>query len=144
VASRLVLEGLDELRAALRALPEELAREASVIVTTQAEMAKDQIQRAYAQGPTGNLRGRVTVNQEGASNVRFGARAIVRSRAPHAHLYEYGTKNRRTSKGANRGAMPAAPEENRMIPIVVRRRRSMVAGLIEVVRRAGLIVEDQP
>jgi len=140
VASRLVLEGLDEFRAALRRLPDELAQEAGVIVLAQAEMAKDQIQRAYPQGPSGNLRGRVTVNKESA-NIRYGARAVVRSRAPHSHLYEYGSKTRRTDNGANRGAMPEAPDQNKMVPIVQRRRRAMVAALIDMVRKAGLVVD---
>lgn len=138
--NRLVMEGLTELRTALRALPEELAREAGVIVTAQAEYAKEQIQRAYPE-KTGRLRNRVTVNRDAD---RYGAAAIVRSRAPHAHLHEYGTQPRRNAKGANRGTMPKADEGARMIPIIVRRRRAMVAALIDLVRRAGFVVEDAP
>jgi hypothetical protein len=138
--NKLEMKGLSELRAALRQLPEELAREAHVIVTAQAQFAKDQIQRAYPEGRTGNLRGGVTVQSD---DQRYGASAIVRSRAKHSHLYEYGTAQRRTSNGANRGRMPQAPEANRMIPIVVRRRRAMTQALIDLVRRAGFTVEGK-
>ena len=141
MASRLEMQGLNELRAALRSLPEDLAREAGVIVLAQAEYAQQQIQQAYPQGPTGNLRHGVTVSRDTAS--RFGARAIVRSRAKHASIFEKGTVQRRTAKGANRGRMPLPDVSKRMIPIVVRRRRAMVAALVDMVRRFGLIVGEQ-
>lgn len=136
--NRLVMEGLSELRDALRQLPDDLAREAGVIVTAQAELAKDQVQRAYPEH-TGRLRKGITVNREGD---RYGARAIVRSRAPHASIYEFGTKARRTDAGANRGSMPKADDSARMIPIIVRRRRAMVAALVDLVRRFGFDVES--
>jgi hypothetical protein len=139
VASKLVLEGLTELRRELRNLPEDLAREAGVIVTAQAELAKDQIQRAYPE-KTGHLRSGITVNRD---HDRYGAAAIVRSRAKHAHLYEYGTRPRRTNAGANRGSMPQAPDANRMIPIIVRRRRAMMVGLIALLERIGFKVEAE-
>lgn len=137
--TRLSLQGMAEFRAALRQLPEDLAQEAGVIVQAQAEFAKDQIQRAYPHGPTGNLQSRVTATKESES--RFGARSIVRSRAPHASIFEFGSKARRTNTGANRGRMPKAPASEAMIPIVVRRRRAMVSALIDLVRKAGFVVE---
>ena len=137
---RLQMDGLSELRAALRRLPEELTAEADAIIQAQAGYAQQQIVAAYPQGPTGNLKHGVTVNKESS---RFGVRAIVRSRARHSHLFEFGTAPRRTKKGANRGSMPKAPESERMIPIVVRRRRAMVQALIELVRKAGFSVETQ-
>ena len=139
MASKLKLEGLAELRAALRQLPEELAGEANAIVRGHAEDAAQRIKRAYPEGPTGNLRGRVTTEQNSS---KFGGSAIVRSRAPHAHLHEFGTRDRRTKKGAFRGAMPQAPEHERMIPIAIRVRRNMVRALVDLVRRAGFLVEE--
>jgi hypothetical protein len=136
--TKLVLEGLDEFREALRKLPNDMAREAGVIVLAQAELAQAQIQRAYPER-RGRLRGGVTVNREGDS--RFGASAIVRSRAPHAWLYEHGSTPRQNRKGANRGAMPQAPEANRFGPIAGFRRRAMVAALTDLVRRAGFAVD---
>jgi bacteriophage HK97-gp10 putative tail-component len=136
--NRLVMVGLEEFKRQLRQLPEELASEADTIVQAHATEAQAAIQRAYPEGPTGNLRRGVTRTRESS---RFGSRAIVRSRAKHASLYEYGTKPRRNSRGANRGTMPVAPESSRMIPIIVRKRRAMVAALIDLVRRAGLKVD---
>lgn len=135
--NRLRMEGLDELREALRQLPEELAQEAGAIVMAHAEEAQRRVQQAYPQGPTGNLRRGVTTNREAS---RFGAKAIVRSRAPHAHLFEYGSRPRRTQRGANRGQMPAGSEAERMIPIIIRVRRNMVAALIHMVQKAGFTV----
>lgn len=135
--NRLQMNGLDELRRELRQLPEDLAREASAIILAHAEDAGRRVRTAYPEGPTGNLKHRVTVNQEAG---RFGTRALVRSRAPHAWIFEKGTRDRRTHSGANRGRMPAAPESQQMIPIVIRVRRLMVAALIQLVEKAGLTV----
>lgn len=131
---------MDELRAALRALPEDMAREASEIVQTQAEFARQDIQRVYP-SVTGTLANRVDTSK--ATTSRFGAGTVVRSRAPHSAMYEFGTKPRRTASGANRGRMPAADASKAMIPIVIRRRRQMVAKLIELVRRAGFTVDAE-
>jgi hypothetical protein len=155
VPTKLELKGLTEFRKALQNLPEDLREEADVIVQAQADEALRQIQAVYpvrttnlSPGPRrktrffppGNLRARVTRSREERS--RFTSRAIVRSRAPHAHLFEEGTKRRKNAKGANRGAMPQAPIGQRMIPIVIRRRRVMVEALKDVVRKAGFQVNE--
>lgn len=139
MANKIEMQGLSELRAALRRLPDDLAEEANVIVTAQAELAKDQVQRAYSRHTvSGNLERGVTLTRQDS---RHGVSALIRSRAPHSHLFERGTKPRRTFKGASRGSMPQAPDSDQMVPIIVRRRRAMVEALIALVRRAGLIVE---
>lgn len=135
--TRLVFEGMDAFKRALRELPEELAHEGGVIVESQAREAARQIQDAYPEGPTGNLRRGVTVQVEYS---RFGVIARIRSRARHSHLFEKGTGPRRTARGWSRGSMPAGPIQERMIPIVVRRRRIMVDALKGLVRRAGFQV----
>lgn len=135
---RLQMQGLTEFQQALRQLPEELTDEASAIVQAHAEDAQQRIQRAYTEGPTGNLR-RGVVKESYKS--RFTTNAIVRSRAKHAWLYEKGSQPRRTATGANRGRMPEAPEANRMIPIVIRKRKQMVEALKGLVRRAGFQVD---
>ena len=137
MSMRLQLIGMAELRQALRQLPEELTAEAQAIVESHAEDAARQVEAAYPEGPTGNLRRGVSLKSEGS---RLGVLATLRSRAHHAHLYEGGTRLRRTSTGANRGVMPKAPEGERMIPIVVRARRRMVAALIQLVEKAGFQV----
>lgn len=136
---KFVFEGMDAFKQALRQLPEDLAHEGGVIVEAQAREAARQIQDAYPQGPTGNLRRGVTTQVE---HTKFGVIARIRSRARHSHLFEKGTGLRRTSKGWNRGRMPAGPVQERMVPIVVRRRRIMVDALKGLLRRAGFVVTE--
>jgi hypothetical protein len=146
-------EGLDELRTALRNLPEDLATQAASVVRAAADQAAMETRIAYPvrqtglyPGPTrksswfppGVLRGRVTVEDKSG---QFSAKFKARSLAPHANLYENGGKFvRRNKKGANRGQMPAAPIEDRMIPKVIRIRARMVQQLIEIVKAAGFEV----
>lgn len=132
--------GLEEFRTALRNLPSDLAQEAGAIVIAHAEFAKQEIQASYPEGPTGNLKRGVTIEKQQAGP--FAAVAIVRSRAPHATIYEKGTAQRRTAGGANRGSMPAAPPSQQFIPIAIRARRRMVAALIQLLQRAGLVVTE--
>lgn len=132
------LEGLDELRAALQKLPDDLAAEAATIVEGTASQAKQEVQSGYPIGPTGNLHNRVTVTNNAGR--RFGVVSILKSTAPHAWIFENGSKVRRTQKGWNRGSMPAPPDSGRMIPKVIRLRAKMVAALIELVKLAGFEV----
>ena len=138
MASRVVLEGLEQFKQALRNMPEHLREDATDIVRETADRAKGAVQAAYPEGPTGNLRRGVTKQEE---HSRFGASAVVRSRAKHSHLYERGSNVRRTRRGWNRGTMPQAPQQNRMIPIVVRHRKQMVEKLKDLVRLAGFKVD---
>lgn len=138
MSSTLKFNGLDELRAALRQLPEDMAQEAKGIVLGYADQAKDEIVSGYPLGPTGNLRNRVIVT--GREGNKFGAVAIVKSAAPHASIFEKGTKVRHTSRGWNRGAMPQPDESQRMIPKVIRLRQKMTADLVALVQRAGFTV----
>lgn len=132
------LDGLAELRAALRQLPEELADEANTIVLSNAEHAGREIEAGYPVGPTGNLRGRVSTV---TSRSRLSAGALVQSRAPHAYIFEKGTQVRHARNGANRGRMPAASPSQAFIPKAIRARKKMEAELVELVRRAGFTVD---
>jgi len=150
---KLEIQGLDELRQALRNLPKELTNEAAVIVQAHAEDAKRQIEAAYpirTTGlhpterrkskwfPPGTMKHSISVDR---SHSAFTTRAIVKSRAPHAHLFEYGTDARKQGNGKVVGRMPVGPQAELMIPKVQRIRRRMVAALVELVRKAGLVVE---
>lgn len=137
MATTLELQGLDDLRAALRRLPEDLAREADVIVFAHASEAARGIQSGYPIGPTGNLQRGVTQAQNRST---FGVSALVRSRAKHASIFESGSAQRRTAKGFNRGRMPQPTEAQRMIPKVVRARARMMAALMTLVRSQGFEV----
>ena len=129
--------GLNELRRALNALPQDLAQEAHAIVHAHAVSAERDIEQGYPEGPTGNLKGGVTLSIEGA---RAGVTAIVRSRAPHASIFERGTRRRMTRKGANRGTMPQPPFSQRMIPKAIAWRERMYRALIAMCERHGLLV----
>ena len=137
--NELTIEGLDELRAALRQLPEALSQEAGGIVLTAATGAAAAMDAQYAQHEwTGNLRHGLSVTRDDAY-IRYGARAVVKNRAPHAWWAENGTQIRRTSKGVNRGAMPPI---HVFVPTAIKWRRAMVEQLKALVRRAGLVVSD--
>ena len=59
--TELKINGLDQLRADLKRLPADLQREAAVIVQAQAEQMAVEVQGAFPQGTTGNLRSQVRV-----------------------------------------------------------------------------------
>jgi len=146
-------EGMNEFRKALKDLPEELHSEASDIVMAHANEAAILARDAYPVRttglnpsllrktrwfPPGSLKSRVRAPRN-ESKVLL-AKFRVRSDAPHAHLFEYGTKERRNKSGANRGAMPEAPENQAFVGYATRVRRRMVVALIALVRRAGFEV----
>jgi len=134
VSATLTITGLEELRAALRTLPTELAGEAQHVVVGAANGAAADIRGAYPVR-TGNLRDHVTVRDLPSGPT--GAAAKVVSSARHAALFEVGTQARHTSIGANRGTMPPG---HVFVPRVIRARRLMVQQLVDLVRRAGLTV----
>ncbi len=130
--------GLEQFKAELRNLPEHLQDEAAKIVIAAATSAHQDVKAAYPTGPTGNLKRGVKLTIESQS--KLGAKAVVRSNAFHAHLFEKGTRLRKTKAGANRGRMPEAPDSQQLIPIAIRARRRMVSALIELVQSIGLEV----
>ena len=133
MSARVRWDGLEELKADLRNLPRALADEGAGIVYAAADRAAGAIVAGYPRR-TGDLGKGVSVKRENSS---FGAAAIVRNRAPHAHLFELGTEVRHTAIGANRGRMPPG---HVFIPIVQRERRAMYERLKELLRRQGLTV----
>ena len=114
--------GLDELRAALRALPADLTTDAGAIVRRHGDAAVRAIVAGYPE-VTGNLKRGVTIRTL-AGTGRFYAGVQVRSQAPHALIYERGTKTR-AYQGANRGVMPPAPTDARALGHILRERRDM-------------------
>lgn len=129
-------QGLEELKSDLRNLPADLRDDARTIVEEAAEGAKTAIQTAYrARGGTGNLaRGVVTKKRKAGE---YAVRASVESTAAHAFIFENGTQTRKTTLGANRGAMPPGRV---FVPIAMRRRRQMNDDLIDMIKRAGFEV----
>lgn len=129
-------DGLDELRRQLKALPADLAHEARENVVEAAESAAAALRQAYPPGPTGRLRRgvKVTVKQTEATVV-----ATLKSTAPEAHLWEWGTQVRRTQQGWNRGAAPAHYNQG-VVGLGLRYRRRLNGQLVELVKRHGLEV----
>ena len=94
-----LIDAFARARAEIRADIGELAEQA-------ADSAKYTLRSAYPQGPTGNLRDRVTVVPSRDGDLVQLYR--VRSLAPHTHFIEQGTATRvaYTRKNANRGISP--------------------------------------
>lgn len=135
MSAALKFQGIDELRAALRQLPAELAGEAGHILEAEGNAAGVAIRSGYsAHRVTGNLRDHVSVVHEHSA---VAAKTVVKSTARHAHLFEFGTQTRQTRNGANRGAMPPG---HVFVPAMVRARRRMFEQLADLLRRAGLQV----
>ena len=140
---KLTWRGLEELRAALRALPGELADAAQRAVMAAGNHAAAEIAAAYPVGPGtdqhegGTLRRGVKAVPQTAG--RFGAAVQVRSTARHARIFESGTQTRQTSLGYNRGAMPGA---NIFVPVMMRRRRELHRELIAIVQQAGFTIRE--
>jgi len=140
--NRLHWVGLDELRAALLQLPEDLASDAESIVNDAAQAAFDEIYAAYPVR-TGNLRNGLKVQTlSHAFDARVGSRAlgagaILYNNAPHAYMFEHGTEARHTDIGADRGRMPPGKV---FIPRVMRHRRRMYEELVAMMESHGLLV----
>lgn len=136
--NRIRFDGLEELRAELRKLPEALRDDASQIVIDAAEGAAADIIEDYPER-TSNLKKGVKVTI--LSGSRFFAGATVRNTAKHSFIFENGTQARHNELGANRGSMPPG---NIFVPNVMRRRRQMYEQLKALIARQGLTVSGTP
>lgn len=144
--ARVQWDGLEELKAWLRTLPQALAADANAIVEAHARMAQQQVQAGYPD-VSGNLIGGVRVTWH--AQARYGAGAIVKSAAKHAWIYEHGTgartytgtdKRGRVFDNAPRGVMPPAPPSRQAIPKFIYWRARMYAQLAAMMERHGLQV----
>jgi len=131
----LFLDGLDELRKALRDMPDELTNDAIAIVATAAADTASEIKTVY---PTGPMREGVVVTDR---SHQYQARFVVESRTPQATWWEFGTENRRTKQGWNRGSEPAHKDQG-LVSIAKRHRALMKAALIALVQSAGFLVTE--
>lgn len=132
----LVWTGLAELRRQLKALPADLAHEARQDVVDAAESAEAALIQSYPPGPSGGMRRgvKVTIKQTEAA-----VTATLKSTAPEAHLWEFGTQVRRTQQGWNRGAAPAHYNQG-VVGIGLRFRRTLNGQLVDLVERNGFEV----
>jgi Bacteriophage HK97-gp10, putative tail-component len=127
-------EGLTQLEADLRTLPENLRMEAATITRQAAEDAAATMAALYPKR-TGTLATSLQVSESEPGP--YAIRAMVTNTARYAYLFDIGTQARHSAIGANRGSMPAG---NVFIPTMIRARRAMYAALKDVLSRAGLIV----
>jgi hypothetical protein len=126
------LDGLDQLRTLIGDFGDVCTDRGQALAEKAAQQAAEEIRAAYPEGPTGNLR-------KGVRQVRGGAQghrvlSLVKSMAPHAHLYEYGTRRQ-----------PARPVVGE---VAARVRRDFYGDLVQMVGevtgadvRGGLIGE---
>jgi hypothetical protein len=129
-------EGFDELIAQLTSAPAEIRAEGMTILREETEGCAQEIRNAYAQHSKSGKLERGVGTEFPSTSVLVG---IVRSKARHSHLFEFGTKQRRTSSGANRGVMPAVNPAV-VVPIARRRRERMLTRLMEMMKRRGFQV----
>lgn len=146
---RFVIDGYDELKAALRALPEELKGEATGIVMTHATKAKAAMAAEYAKHRhTGNLAAHLQMTVLAIG--RFGAGVEIRNRAYHAWLFDNGTEARHYTGTDKRGRVYADADRGRMwgksqpTHVFTRnmsvQRRAMFKAFAELLRTHGLLV----
>lgn len=132
MSASLKFSGLGELIADMRNMPAYMRGEAGQIGARKADEARTTIRSEYKEGPTGNLRKGVVVSRFDVG--AFGIGVEVRSTAPHAWLYEYGSAARRSRFGS-RGRMPARPVVGRTMS---RKRREFYRDVADMMREAGL------
>lgn len=122
--NELRLDGFDELKKELTALPTAARDESRPIVSSHAERAAATLRGVYP-SVTGDLRDGVQV----IPRVGRGIAAVVtvRSSSAHAHLYEFGTYRSRPHSA--------------FLPITEIERRRSTAAVVDVVEAHGLGVQ---
>lgn len=112
----IAITGIKELDEVFRMMP--LALNHKVMGTAFEDAAKPLVEKEKLlapEGPTGNLvdsigAKRISISRAGyVGEVHVGPRRGGKYKGYAGHLVEYGTKQRKTRKGANRGVMPAEP-----------------------------------
>jgi hypothetical protein len=127
------LFGLGDMRDALKRLPAALQAEARAEIVRTTALAATELRAVYPIGPTGNLRKGVKTKLKDTKGETTGT---VLSTAPHAHLWEYGTVNRKTEKGWNRGRSPSNITRG-LVAIRLRRQRQLALALRAILERGG-------
>src|SRR5262245_46526023 len=133
--------GLEDLMIQLRNLPRDLADQGGDIVENHAEIARAQLVQRYPPDPppptkqiTKGLGLREGVELEVRRNP-FGTVAILHSKSPDAHLWEFGTEDRATQQGWDRGRAPE--HDGGLVPIAERTRRALNQDLYALLERNG-------
>ena len=144
MATKFVINGVKDLKAALLQLPEDLTDEGGDIVRYNALNAAGRIRAGYPVGKTGNLRDGVVIETDNSGfGSRWGVRYTVVQKARHAYIYEYGTVARHyyTKKRGVEHLTGAMPAGNVFVPVMVDTRRRMENDLTWLLVRNGLAVK---
>lgn len=106
-------KGYKEIQAALKALPKAMSDKVwSDINYERSKIVVNRMKLNAPEGPTGNLVdsiGAVRMKRERLGAVWVGPRRRGGKRGFAGHLVEFGTRQRKTRTGANRGKMPVNP-----------------------------------
>jgi HK97 gp10 family phage protein len=112
------LTGVAEIDAVLKGLPKEVNNKLLTTAhTNAAKVLVDKAKLLAPEGPTGSLVDSIGTQATGAKNQRALGETNTGPRRGRGkgqrgfagHLVEYGTSQRKTKKGANRGKMTAKP-----------------------------------
>lgn len=137
MSARVTWKGLQELFRDLQLLPAQSASEATNIATAAANSAAVEVRTVYGDhAVTGVLQARVRVDD--LTTKRFGVHKRVINTAPHAHLFEFGTVERKTDAGWSRGKMwGRQPGGHVFIPAMERARARMYTQMKAMLIRLG-------
>jgi hypothetical protein len=141
---RFVWTGLDELKAALRALPDTLRSEASTIVLDEANTIAARVTDVYAaHRDTGDLADHVSVVK--VTRGPYGVGATVKSSGKISWLFDNGSQARHyvTASGADHatGQMwGKTTPPHTFVSNMQTGRREMWAQIAELLKREGLVV----
>lgn len=127
------IDGLEQLLAELRALPDTLTVEGGHIVEGEGNGAFVDIRGRYQQAK-GDLSQYVTIASQQSG--RFGAAVRLKVNSGLAHIFENGTMLRHTAAGVSRGAIQ--PPQHVFIPAMIKARKRMYVLLADLLRRHGL------
>jgi hypothetical protein len=126
------MSGLTELQKFISEADEDIRTEATTIVHEATEQTAREWRRRMPRGETGNLQAGLTTKYPAANEIV----GVTLSSAPHSHLVEFGTKNRKTKSGADRGKMPKLEGDNAGF-IAQRNRSQMYNRLLQMIKRFG-------
>jgi hypothetical protein len=133
---KVTLDGFSEFYEALGAIPAGLTDASRPFVQKAADGTEAETVAGYPAGK-GQMRAGVKQAEDVHEDGKFAI--AVRSTAPEAHLWEYGTENRTTQKGWNRGAAPAHRSQS-LLAIAESHRQAMNVELAAMVTNAGFEV----
>lgn len=135
---KFVLGGVTVERNKFKEFPSFLAARTQAVLDARATTVAAEIAAAYAAlGGTGELAAGMVVRSQPR---KTRARVVIANRVRWSAGYEFGTKSRRTKKGANRGFIPYDNDGRIFVPRVMAARVGLVPRIAALLRAEGLTV----